>query len=617
MRNRFRRTMKIGHGVLATVAMLFAFVAADAVLAATPGEINFQGLLLDSGGQVVNGSVDLDFELFDAATDGTSLWSESQSGVSVLDGVYDVALGSVTPIGASVLASGNVWLEITVEGETLAPRQRLLAVPYALRSAEADTAGNLPPGTLEAIYATFPFDGANPPNDDPSEGGGDTDNDGILNFIDPDNDNDGLSDGTELQQGSDINLPTPTITNATPPIASDIFPTPVTVMGTNFVAGQSVQVGPQSPVPSNITPTSFDILLDAQPAPVSTTITVTRPNGEQVSAPYGFELTLPSISTLTPLLLPFNPLDPVPLDVVGNNFIGPLTVTLGGIPATPTSVTPTSFSITVDAPPSGVLVPLSVTLSNGQNATKSFTFSLVAPDITGFFPTAVDISEATTIDVTGTNFLGAFTVTFAGNPVVPTDVTTTSFSIDVVAPAVAGPVPIVVTLSNGESDSEFITIVDVRTVFATSTVYDGSQIGGLAGADAICMAHAAVAGLSGTFRAWLADSTGSPATRFTPSPEPYRLVGGTVVANDYSDLTDGTLQNPISLDEFGNSVITGVYIWTNVAANGSVDGASDCSDWSSTTGTGAAGIFNQTNSSWTSSIDRNCTTTHPVYCFEQ
>ena len=109
-----------------------------------------------------------------------------------------------------------------IGGETLAPRQRLLVVPYALRSAEADhatgadsatsvdfatradfattadTAGNLPVGTLEAIYSNFPFDGAEPPNDDPSEGVADPDGDGVPNFLDPDNDNDGLSDEIEV-----------------------------------------------------------------------------------------------------------------------------------------------------------------------------------------------------------------------------------------------------------------------------------------------------------------------------------------------------------------------------------------------------------------------------------
>ena len=81
-----------------------AIVPMNQGLAATPGEFNFQRRLLDSGGEAVIGLVALALELFDAASAGTSLWSESQRDVPVLDGVYNVALGSITPIGAAVLA---------------------------------------------------------------------------------------------------------------------------------------------------------------------------------------------------------------------------------------------------------------------------------------------------------------------------------------------------------------------------------------------------------------------------------------------------------------------------------------------------------------------------------
>ena len=71
---------------ISCLATLVTIAPFDEALAAMPGEINFQGLLLDSGGEPVNGLVDLDFELFDAASAGTSLWSESQPDVSVLAG---------------------------------------------------------------------------------------------------------------------------------------------------------------------------------------------------------------------------------------------------------------------------------------------------------------------------------------------------------------------------------------------------------------------------------------------------------------------------------------------------------------------------------------------------
>ncbi|MFT4040880.1 MAG: hypothetical protein QM692_22045, partial [Thermomicrobiales bacterium] len=63
------------------------------------------------------------------------------------------------------------------------------------------------------------------------------------------------------------------------------------------------------------------------------------------------------------------------------------------------------------------------------------------------------------------------------------------------------------------------------TVFTTSTTSAGN-LGGLAGADATCQSLATAAGLTGTYMAYLADSTATPATRFTNTANagPYVLV---------------------------------------------------------------------------------------------
>jgi hypothetical protein len=53
-------------------------------------------------------------------------------------------------------------------------------------------------------------------------------------------------------------------------------------------------------------------------------------------------------------------------------------------------------------------------------------------------------------------------------------------------------------------------------VFVTSRAYTGN-LGGLAGADAICQTHAAEAGLPGTYVAWLATSTVTAPSRLAPA----------------------------------------------------------------------------------------------------
>src|SRR5262249_27131858 len=115
------------------------------------------------------------------------------------------------------------------------------------------------------------------------------------------------------------------------------------------------------------------------------------------------------------------------------------------------------------------------------------------------------------------------------------------------------------------------TLPPPRRVFVTSLTYTGN-LGGLAGADALCQARADAAALGGTYKAWLADDSGSPATRFTHSTGEYVLVDGTVVAGNWADLTDGSTGHAIDKTEGnGTPPTTGSVcgppnrrVWSNV-----------------------------------------------------
>jgi hypothetical protein len=110
--------------------------------------INYQGRLADSGGVPLNGNYGMSFALYDGDTEGALLWGpENHPAVPVSDGLFSVQLGEQTSGGipTSVL-SGDIWLEITVAGETLSPRERLGAVPYAM---QASTALTVPDGAID------------------------------------------------------------------------------------------------------------------------------------------------------------------------------------------------------------------------------------------------------------------------------------------------------------------------------------------------------------------------------------------------------------------------------------------------------------------------------------
>lgn len=127
--------------------MNYAFVflmLASAASAAVPGYINFQGRLLDPDKLPRNGSFPMTFRICNslagtcAAPCGTGcLWYEDQT-VAVANGVFAVQLGSFTALTPSVFSAETRFLQITVNGEILSPREALAAGPYSFRASLAD-----------------------------------------------------------------------------------------------------------------------------------------------------------------------------------------------------------------------------------------------------------------------------------------------------------------------------------------------------------------------------------------------------------------------------------------------------------------------------------------------
>jgi hypothetical protein len=116
-----------------------------AAYASVPSVVNYQGRLTDNTPQQnpVDATVSVDFSVWDAASGGASLWTETQS-VQVVKGLFNVLLGATTPIPPTVFTGGATrYLEIHVSGETLAPRQRIAATPFANAAASADDAASL------------------------------------------------------------------------------------------------------------------------------------------------------------------------------------------------------------------------------------------------------------------------------------------------------------------------------------------------------------------------------------------------------------------------------------------------------------------------------------------
>ncbi len=150
--------------VVALIATARVWAKPLAIPASAPGPsattVNYQGRLADSGGTPLDGSYGMTFALYDAAIGGNLVWGpESHAAVPVSDGLFSVGLGSQTSGGIPTSVwNGDRYLEITVGGETLSPRELIRSVPIA------GMALTLPDHTIDgAMLANTGFGTSNAP----------------------------------------------------------------------------------------------------------------------------------------------------------------------------------------------------------------------------------------------------------------------------------------------------------------------------------------------------------------------------------------------------------------------------------------------------------------------
>jgi hypothetical protein len=132
-----------------------------------PNMINFGGVLTDLNARPLAGVQGVTFLLYRTQQGGTPLWMETQNVTPGKGGQYTVVLGAASAHGlpADLFASGEGrWLAVQIAGQPEQPRVMLVAVPYALKAADAQTIGGLPPSAF--LRAAPPNVGA--PADSPA-----------------------------------------------------------------------------------------------------------------------------------------------------------------------------------------------------------------------------------------------------------------------------------------------------------------------------------------------------------------------------------------------------------------------------------------------------------------
>ncbi|MBN1884342.1 MAG: hypothetical protein JW876_02300 [Candidatus Krumholzibacteriota bacterium] len=124
---------------------LVAFCAVAPLAAGPPRLVNYQGVLADMGGVVVDDGVyEMTFRLWDEEFGGSVLWAETRM-VPVGKGIFNVLLGDVTPLELPFDAIYFLGVSIGAEAE-LEPRVPLTSAPYSLGAGGVFGTENMFPG---------------------------------------------------------------------------------------------------------------------------------------------------------------------------------------------------------------------------------------------------------------------------------------------------------------------------------------------------------------------------------------------------------------------------------------------------------------------------------------
>lgn len=166
----------------------------------------------------------------------------------------------------------------------------------------------------------------------------------------------------------------------------------------------------------------------------------------------------------------------------------------------------------------------------------------------------------------------------------------------------------------GTSDSP----LNSYRVFVTSSNYSANE---LANADTICQQVAQQAGLTGKYVAWLSTSIKDAKDKISDGH--YVRVDGQTVASNKADLLDGSLINPINVEEHGIQLPASTcdaptcdLTYTGTNPDGTKKNGFMCNDWTSLAGNAEVGYMHAVDAWWTSANNVLCNSKQRIYCFE-
>ncbi|HZO56537.1 MAG TPA: IPT/TIG domain-containing protein [Bryobacteraceae bacterium] len=252
-----------------------------------------------------------------------------------------------------------------------------------------------------------------------------------------------------------VTAPPPVISSLTPASVSAGAPAfDLAVSGSGFVSGSTVQWGSTALTTTFVSATQLTAAVPANlvAAPGSVNVTVVNP-GPVTSAPFSFTIgaaPAPAISSLSPSSAVAGA-PAFTLTVSGSNFVSGSTVQWGGTALATTFVSATQLTAAVPANLVAAAGSVNVTVVNPGPVTSApavFTIGS-APAISSLSPSSVSAgAPGFNLTVSGSGFVAASTVQWAGTALTTTFVSATQLTAAVPANLLTAPASVNITVVN-------------------------------------------------------------------------------------------------------------------------------------------------------------------------
>src|SRR5581483_6207697 len=292
------------------------------------------------------------------------------------------------------------------------------------------------------------------------------------------------SNGTSGPVTFTVGSPAPTLSSISPGLGAQGANVPVTLTGSNFVAGATVNVSGSGVTVSNVNVSSstqitatLSIAAAASVGPVN--VSVTTSNGTSGTVAFTVSPSGPSLTSITPANGSQGV--SVPVTLTGSNFLSGATVNVSNTGMTVTSVNVTSstqITATFVIAANAALGAASVTVSQSGVTTGPVMFTVIppGPNLFSINPATGAQGSSVPVTLTGSGFATGATVAISNAGVTATNVAvvsatqiTANFAIALNAPA--GPTNVTVTVSGNTTGP--ITFTVTATVLPTVSINGG------------------------------------------------------------------------------------------------------------------------------------------------